>query len=113
MANICFTALSIQKAADCKVPEFNDGIAEAIRKDIEEHVTYDGETVLHYEDETLLECDIATRWNVPTEALQKIAEAHDVKIRAVGREDGVGFVQVVCINARGAVVQDCEINYEI
>jgi integrase len=111
MANICFTSLSIQKDADCKVPEFTDGMADAIRKDIEEHVSYDGESVFHYEDDALLECDLATRWNVPTDALKEIANKHDVKIRAVGREDAVGFVQVVCIKARGVVVLDEEIGY--
>jgi len=59
----------------------------------------------------LLECDLATRWNVPTDALKEIANKHDVKIRAVGREDAVGFVQVVCIKARGVVVLDEEIGY--
>jgi len=43
--------------------------------------------------------------------LQTIAKQFGVNIRAVGREDGVGFVQVVCIDSNGTIVQDQEIGY--
>jgi hypothetical protein len=33
------------------------------------------------------------------------------KIRALGREDAAGFVQVVCIDQEGKVVQDDAIDY--
>jgi hypothetical protein len=106
MANICFTSLSIQKDED-----FTDGQQDALRKEIDETVTYDGATDFHYADDRLIECDMSTRWNVPTEALKEIAAKHNVKIRAVGREDANGFIQVVCIDQSGAVVQDDEIQY--
>ena len=102
MANICITSLSIQSDEGFK----NDQQVEALRKDIEETITYDGPTEFAYTDENLIECDVGTRWNVPTEQLQTVAAKHHVKIRAVGREDGCAFVQVVCVNDQGKVVQD-------
>jgi hypothetical protein len=107
MANICITLLSIQSEDGFGT----DQQVEALRNDIEETVTYDGPTEFASADEHLIECDIATRWNVPTERLQAVATKHHVNIRAVGREDGCGFVQVVCIDDQGAVVQDEAIDY--
>ncbi len=107
MANICITSLSIQSEEGFATDER----VEALRKDIEETVTYDGPTEFAYADENLIECEIGTRWNVPAEQLQALAAKHRVKIRAVGREDGCGFVQVVCINDQGTVVQDDAIDY--
>ena len=107
MANICITSLSIQRDEAFA----NDAEVEALRKDIEESVTYDGPTDFHYADDHLIECETGTRWNVPTEQLQAVAAKHRVKIRAVGREDGCGFIQVVCVNDRGEVVQDDGIDY--
>lgn len=107
MANICSTSLSIQS---------EDGFAsdeqvEALRKEIEETVTYDGPTEFDYTDEYLIECNTCTRWNVPTEQLSVLAKKHRVSIRAVGREDGCAFVQVVCVDESGKVVQDDSIDY--
>jgi hypothetical protein len=107
MANICLTSLSIQKDEDFA----SDEQVEALRKDIEETITYDGPTEFHHCDDTLIECDVGTRWNVPTEKLQALAAKHDVSIRAVGREDGCAFVQVVCVDNLGKVVQDESIAY--
>lgn len=107
MANICFTSLSIQKDDEFK----SDEQVEAIRKDIEEKITYDGATEFQFTDGNLIECDVGTRWNVPTDTLQVLAAKHHVKIRAVGREDGCAFVQVVCVNDLGKVVQDESIGY--
>ena len=42
-----------------------------------------------------------TRCAVLTKELQAVAAKHRVNIRAIGREDGRGFVQVVCVNDRG------------
>jgi hypothetical protein len=107
MSNICFTSLSIQKDDEFT----SDEQVEALRKDIEETITYDGSTEFHYADETLIECDVGTRWDVPTDILQVVAAKHHVKIRAVGREDSCGFVQVICVNDVGKVVQDESIGY--
>jgi hypothetical protein len=107
MANLCDTALSIQSDDEIK-----DDVADALRKEIEDTILYDGE--LHFErcDADLIECSLCTRWNVPTHELQAMAKKYAVNIRAVGREDGMGFVQVVCINSSGKIVQSDEIDYE-
>ena len=111
MANCCDTSLSFQNEDTCKSPTFTNDQQEALRKDIEAKIAYDGVPVLDQAYDNYIECNICTKWNVPTDALRQIAKAHDVKIRAVGREDGVGFVQVVCIDANGEIVQDQEIGY--
>jgi hypothetical protein len=112
MANICFTSLSIQKDDSCKAPEFDDAHLEALRREFAEQVDYDGSfSAFEYADENLIECTIGTRWNIPVDALRDIAKRHDVKIRAVGREDGGGFVEVACITAAGDVLQHQSIDY--
>jgi hypothetical protein len=105
MANLCDTSLSIQSDDEIKD-------ADALRKEIEETVLYDGELQFDHCDATLIECSLCTRWNVPTHELQAIAKKYAVNIRAVGREDGMGFVQVVCIDCFGHIVQNDEIAYE-
>lgn len=112
MANICFTSLSIQKDDSCKALEFTDAIqTEALRKELEEQIDYGGGCTFDYQDENLIECSIGTRWNIPVDALRDIAKRHDVKIRAVGREDGCGFVEVVCITASGDLLQHESIDF--
>ena len=113
MANICFTSLSIQKDDSCKAPEFTDDLqTEALRKELEEQIDYGGGgCTFDYQDETLIECSIGTRWNIPVDALRDIAKRHDVKIRAVGREDSAGFVEVACITASGDVLQHRSIDF--
>ena len=107
MANICITSLSIRTGTDFA----SDEQVEALRKDIDETIVYDGPTKFDYVDDRLIECDLGTRWNVPTDALQVLAAKHHVRIRAVGREDGCAFVQVVCIDDLGKLVQDESISY--
>ena len=111
MANICFTSLSIQKDNTCVVPDLSDEATKNLVSDIEETCCYDGGVELRFESENLIECDIATRWAVPVDELQRIAKVHDVKIRAVGREDGMGFVEVACINPQGELVQHESIDF--
>ena len=112
MANICFTSLSIQKDDSCKTPIFTDTLqTEALRKAVEEQIDYAGDCTFEYEDDTLIECSLGTRWNVPVDALRDIARKHDVKIRAVGREDGNGFVEVACITADGDMLQHQSIDF--
>jgi hypothetical protein len=113
MANICFTSLSIQKDDSCKNGEFADNVqTEALRKEIEEQIDYgSGGCTFDYEDDNLIECSIGTRWNIPVDALREIAKRHDVKIRAVGREDGCGFVEVACITAAGDLLQHESIDF--
>jgi hypothetical protein len=106
MANLCDTSLSIQSEE-----AISDDVAEALRKEIEETVLYDGE--LHFErcDDELIEASLCTAWHVRTEELQKLAAKYSINIRAVGREDGAGFVQVACITSQGKIIQDQEIGY--
>ncbi len=113
MANICFTSLSIQKDDSCKAPEFTDDVqTEALRKELEEQIDYGGGgCTFDHADESLIECAIGIRWNIPVDALRDIAKRHDVKIRAVGREDGCGFVEVACIDASGELVQHESIDF--
>jgi len=106
MANCCSTSFSIQSDNDITSED-----AEALRKELEETVCYDGEVYFERCDSNLIEGDCCTKWNVPTALLQPIAKKYAVNIRAIGREDGVGFVQVVCINSTGELVQDDEIGY--
>jgi hypothetical protein len=109
MANICITSLTILPAEG---ERFDDvGKIEAIRKDLEDNVVYDGDTNFHSTEREYLEMDTGTRWAIPTEELVKISMQHEVKIRAIGREDGCSFVQVVCVDETGKVVQDDSIDY--
>jgi len=108
MANICETWLSISRD-----DAFTTDEVEALRKDIEEDVTYDGSTSFERADDCLIECMTGTRWAIPTKELQAVAAKYRVNIRGIGREDGCGFVQVVCVNDRGEVVQDASIDYAL
>lgn len=99
------TCLSIQSDH-----ELTDKKQQAIVGDIRETIEYTG-GYISYSDEGLMQYDCDTRWDIPVHALVELAKKHDVKIRAIGREDGCGFIQVVCIAASGDVVQDDCINY--
>jgi hypothetical protein len=87
-----------------------DEKSDAIVADIRETIQYTGGDVSCSEDDFIeYECD--TRWAIPTDAIATLAKKHNVKVRAIGREDGCAFVQVVCANAEGIVVQDESIGY--
>jgi len=93
-------------------PVTDDLQTEALRKELEEQIDYGGGgCTFDYEDESLIECSIGTRWNIPVDALRDIAKRHDVKIRAVGREDSAGFVEVACITASGDLLQHQSIDF--
>lgn len=108
MANICSTSLSIQAVEGRKFA--NDDI-EAIRKDIDETICYDGDAQFHSTSEDVLEMDIGTAWHVRPKELQEIAKRHRVNIRAVGKEEGCGYVGVACVSAAGQIVQDESLEY--
>lgn len=105
MANNCMTTLSIQSES-----EIGEEKSKAIAADIAENIEYTGGQV-SYEDDTLIEWDGDTSWALPVDDLAALAKKHGVKIRAVGREDGCGFVEVACINAKGQVVQHESIDF--
>lgn len=107
MANNCMTSLRVMREEAITEKE-----ADAIVADIRENIEYTG-GAKSYRDENSIEWNGDTRWNVPTDALVELAKRHRVSIRAIGREDGNGFMQVVCINEGGAIVQDDEIDYAL
>jgi len=106
MANLCDTSLSIQSDE-----AISGDVAEALRKEIEDTMLYDGELYFERCDEGLIEASLCTAWHVRPDELQKLAVKYGLNIRAVGREDGAGFVQVACITSLGKVIQDQEIGY--
>ena len=105
MANNCMTSLTII-SDEPMAEEKHDAIVADIRETIEYtcgDVSYSSDDLLEYE------CD--TRWAIPADAIAALAKKHKVKVRAIGREDGCAFVQVICANAEGIVVQDESIGY--
>lgn len=108
MANICDTTLSIQNPEGGK--PFDDDRIKAITDDLTENWCDDIDEA--YSDDDLFEINARTRWNVCADELRPIAKRHGVRIRAVGREDGVGFVEVACIEANGKIVQHEDIGYK-
>jgi hypothetical protein len=105
MANNCMTSLSISNDE-----EITDEKHDAIIADIRATIEYTGGNECCSSEDTIrYECD--TRWEIPTDAIAALAKKHKVKVRAIGREDSCAFVQVVCANAEGIVVQDETIGY--
>lgn len=108
MANMCETNLTIMGENNITEEKF-----DAILEDLREinYGDFGDKPQAEYCDDSFFEVYVGTRWNVPTEKLQEIAEKHGVQIRAVGKEDGCAFVQVVCIDSDGTVKQDEAIGY--
>lgn len=108
MANNCMTTLSVQ--SDTPMTEEQH---KGIEADLNANVTYSADCHVAHSDDSLMEIELDTRWNVSNviEPLKAIAQKYLVNIRAVGIENGVGFVQVVCIDKEGTVIQDAEIGY--
>jgi hypothetical protein len=111
MANSCFGSLLAVKDETCAKPEFDETALQSLIDDINEEIAYDDATHFHGSDPHWAECDLAFRWAIPTGAIARLALKHDVKIRAVGREDGCGFIQVVCVDVKGDILQDAGIDY--
>jgi hypothetical protein len=110
MANRCDTSLTVLPA-DGKVFD-DDEKVELIRKDLEDNIVYDGDADFHSTEEEYLEMETGTRWAIPTVELAALSKRHGVRIRAIGREDGCSFVQVVCVD-NGTVIQDDSIGYAL
>jgi hypothetical protein len=108
MANCCATDITLMSDDE---NDFTDKQYKAIVKDLKEleHCWSEADLV----DTNLIEWHGDTRWNVPTDALIKIAIKWQCSIRAIGREDGCAFIQVVCIDESGELVQDAEIDYAL
>jgi len=90
--------------------EMSDEKQSAIVADIKETIEYTGGDVL-YTDENYFEYQCDTRWGIPSDAIAALAGKHSVQVRAIGRKDGCAFVQVVCANAAGKLLQDESIGY--
>lgn len=112
MANTCYTTLSIQKTDNTTGKKDMAEMSEEIQKFINEEIAYCGESYEDYTDEDLLEFSMDTKWNVPTEKIQELCKKFSVQVRAVGREDGMGFIQVVCVEDDGNVLQDDALEFK-
>lgn len=108
MANNCMTKVSVFSGKK----EFDGTTSEKIAKFIEENIEYTGGEVV-YEDENLIEWSGDTRWSIPQDQIAALAKTFGVSVRAVGDEPGIGFVQVVCANEKGKIVQDAEIGFAL
>lgn len=105
MANICNTELKISSE------KLDEKKIEEIKQYIKDNYAYCGEIYsdedFEVNDYMIIEC--GTKWNVLTDELVKIAKKFGVDIRAIGREDGIGFIQVVGVSEDGSVYKDEEI----
>lgn len=107
MANCCDTSFTIisekEEIQEEKLKQMQDWLSD--------NIAHCDNAYIDYIDANLVEGNVCTRWNVPEDKLQEFCKLFKVKLRAIGREDGVGFVQVVCINDNGELVQNEEIGY--
>lgn len=107
MANICNTDLVVFKTP--KTKEFDtEKMAEWLR----ENYCYEDTLSENWADEDMADISCDTKWNVIPDLLQEFCKKFSVKVRAIGREDGNMFIQVVCIDENGKVVQDEAIGYK-
>ena len=104
MANICDTQLSIQGENLSKV-------STEMKQWLNENYDYNQEVSFDWEDDDLIEATSQTRWNVQEELLQGFCKKFNVRVRAIGQENGCAFVQVVCIEATGEIVQSESIGF--
>lgn len=106
MANICDTKLKITPKDGKNFLKIEITEIEKYTKD---NYAYCNEIYTSDTDPEWIEINCGTKWNVITDELIKIAKKFDVNIRAIGIEEGVGFIQVVKINPIGDIIQDDEI----
>jgi hypothetical protein len=107
MANYCTTSLSIQ--TDDEKRDLTE-VSQEIKQWLNENYFYPDTSDMHCEETCLLEMDGETKWNVQEDLLVECSKKFDIKIRAIGREDGCAFVQVVCVD-NGEIVQSESIGY--
>lgn len=105
MANICNTELRISSE------QLSENKIKEIRNYIEDKYAYCGEIYSDedYEIDDYMVVECGTKWNVMTDELIKMAKKFRISIRAVGREDGIGFIQVVGVSEDGSIYKDEEI----
>ena len=111
MANICDTTLCVLKRdneADYKDTLHNDVLAW-LKND------YEGmcdEVYDSYSDDEMSEYILGVRWAIQADDMLKLVKLFKVNVRAVGREDAIGFVQVICVEDDEITQDDC-IDYKI
>lgn len=95
--------------------EFTNEDMELVKEMLSDSVKYE-DTACAYDDiysfdnaGYALEFSLGTRWNVPIEALQELAKKIKCDIRAIGEEEGIGFIQVVKIASDGELISNEEI----
>lgn len=108
MANICDVSISVMPNNNELTQEQSQAIEKEFEKHFKDEFQITNEEVYYMEIETFMRWSITYKDNL--DVLVQLSEKHNLKIRAVGREDGVGFVQVVCID-NGVIMQNEEIGY--
>jgi tRNA G10 N-methylase Trm11 len=106
MANICNTDLKLYR----ENKPFTGSEVESIEKWLNDNIAYDGVYDNSGEGEEFLEINMGTKWNIPIEELKTFAKMFNTEVRAIGREDGMGFIQFVKINDKGELLEDKELN---
>ena len=116
MANICDTKLAVNSTKE------TTATAKEMIAWLDENYVYDGSggfedtgeifgEPIGDDEVRIIEGYAGTRWNVNDEILQEFCKLFKVSARAIGIEEGVGFVQVVQVNAEGEVFQNDEIGF--
>lgn len=100
MANVCNTQLKI--VAD----RISDEKADDIIKWLEDNYCLEDSLNENWRCEDSLELYCDTKWNVIPEELSKMCKKFKVQCRAIGQEDGNGFIQVVHIENNGKIIGD-------
>lgn len=111
MANQCYTNLLVAKAEKEEGESFG-ARTEQMVKWLEENYFYDGSMGDICEDEEFFEVSGDTKWNVCPEVLQDFAKKFNVRVRADGREAGVGFLQLVHVEDTGEILSDEELAFQ-
>lgn len=104
MASVTLLREEEKPFTDAEIAEIKDALRE---------IDHCDNGTIGYQDDTCLEWDGDTRWALPEDELQEIAKRFAVSIRAIGREDGCAFVQVVCVDDEGDVIQSESIEYAL
>lgn len=106
MANICNTDLKLYREDN----PFKEQEAREIEKWLNENVAYDNVYNIEGFEDELLEIQMGTKWNIPTEQLKTLAQMFNCEIRAIGREDGCCFIGYVKINDQGELLTEEYLN---
>jgi hypothetical protein len=101
MANCCTSDITFIR--DEK--PFNEDDIASLTLALEE-IDHCGSGSFGFQDELIMEWSGDTRWSLPETELQLMAKSAHAKVRAIGRDDGMGFIQMLCIDEDGVTIQD-------